>query len=294
MSIDSALGALQSITTTIGAGTSTITRTVLDIGGPTPAGAAAWTAQLRPASYRGVRFGVLSGSGKFGRRSVVHEYPMRDTVWVEDLGRATRHISVSGFLVGDDCIAQRDRMIAAAETRGAGALIHPTFGSLQVSLLDFAAEERWDQGRVFEITFVFVESGERIFPNIETSSGDAVSAACDGADLAASADFTLSTSSIMKGAAVASEAASTAAAWGRKAQNLANDATNLYHMVSTLKGSFGRYSSGAGINGIAAAAGALSSVTNTVPGLIAIGSVARNAVLSASNALTSTANGFGS
>jgi len=85
-----------------------------------PAGAAAslgrlesgsYWSQLRPASYRGVPFGVLGGSASFGRRNAVHEYPFRDTPWVEDLGMSARHVHVTGFLVGDDVIAQRTKLI---------------------------------------------------------------------------------------------------------------------------------------------------------------------------------------
>lgn len=296
MSIDSALGAVGSITTTIGSAANTITRVGADLRGALGGGApASWFGQLRPASYRGVRFGVLGGSSKFGRRTVVHDYPFRDTVWVEDMGRAARRISVSGFLVGDDAIAQRERMIAAAETPGDGELIHPTLGRLKVSSIDFSSEERWDQGRVFQISFTFIEAGERIFPSVETSTGSAVKAACKAADVAASADFVSKVGAALKqGAAVAAQAASTAAAWGRQAQRLANDATNLYNMVGTLTGSLGRFSKGGGIGKFAAVAGTLSSAGTTIPKLIGLGSVARTSVSGAISKLTSIGSGLGS
>jgi len=297
MSLDSALGALQSITTTIGTGVNTVMRAAGDLGGGLggAGGAASWTKQLRPASYRGVPFGVFGGNSKFGRRNAVHEYPFRDKPWVEDLGRAARRISVSGFLVGDDVIQQRERMIAASENPGDGELIHPTYGRLTVSLIDFSTEERWDQGRVFEVTFSFVEAGQRTFPSVATSTKDAVTMACTAADAAVKTDFISSaTSTLKQGAAVVGQAVSTAAAWGRQAQRLANDATNLFNMVGTLKGGFGRFSNGSGISRVAVAVGALSSISNTVPGLIALGSVARSTVSRAVSGLSSIASGLGS
>lgn len=302
MSIDSALGRLQSITTTIGSASNTVTRLTSDLG-PGKAAATtgvpggvsgAWLSQLRPASYRGVPFGVLSSSGKFGRRQAVHEYPYRDTVWVEDMGRAARRINISGFLVGDDVIAQRERLIVAVETAGEGELIHPTLGQLNVSNVAMSTDEEWEKGRVFHIQLSFIEAGVRVFPSVETSTKSVVASACTAADAAVKADFSTTVSeSLKKGAAVVAQAASTAATWGRKAQRLANDATNLYNMVGTLSGSLGRYSKGGGLGKLTATIGAVSSVASSVPKLIALGSAARTAVDSAIIKLSSTASDLG-
>lgn len=296
MSIDSALGAIGSITTTIGSASNLLKRAGADVGGPAAAaGSASWFAQLRPASFRGVPFGVLGGSSKFGRRHVVHEYPFRDEVWVEDLGRTARYFSLSGFLVGDDAIAKRERLVAAIETAGPGELVHPTYGQLRVSIGEFSTEERWDQGRVFQVNFNVIEAGLRIFPSVATSTGNAVKAAAKAADSAAAGDFASKVgASLKQGAVVAAQAASTAAAWGRKAQGLANDATNLYNMVGTLTGSIGRYAKSPGIGKFAVVAGGLASAGTTIPKLIALGSVARTSVASAIAKLTSTGSGLGS
>lgn len=294
--IDRALGAVGSITTTIGGAANTATRVGADLGGGLQApGAAAWVAQLRPASFRGVPFGVLASTAKFGRRNAVHEYPFRDTVWVEDLGRGTRRISVSGFMVGDDVIAQRERIIAAAETAGPGELIHPSLGRLKVSTTDFTADEQWDRGRVIGLTFSFIEAGERVFPGVAPATGAAVKAACTAADTAVSADFVSKVGeSLKQGAAVAVKAASTAAAWGRQAQRLANDATNLYNMVGMMKGSLGRYTGGGAIGKFAAVTGTLAAAGGTIPKLIAMGSVARVSVTNAVAKLTAAGAGLGS
>lgn len=203
--------------------------------------------------------GVLGGGIKFGRRTAVHEYPYRDTVWVEDLGRAVRRITMTGFLVGDDVIAQRDRDLAAAETAGSGDLIHPTLGQLTASAVECVAEKKWEQGRVFQLSFTFIESGKRVFPSVQVSTGSAVLKACAQADAAAKGDFLASAGAALKqGAAVVAKVASTAAIWERQAQRLANDATNLYNMVGTLKGALVAMPREC-IAGIAVAAGAVSS-----------------------------------
>ncbi len=60
-----------------------------------------WSEHLHPASFRGVPFAVVSGESVFGRRQAVHEYPYRDTAWIEDLGRSSRKITLRGFIIQD-------------------------------------------------------------------------------------------------------------------------------------------------------------------------------------------------
>jgi prophage DNA circulation protein len=282
MSIDNAMDGVRSLTNAVTTGVNTVTRATADLGLANIAGQGKyWMDQLRPAIYRGVRFGVFGGESHFGRRNAVHEYPYRDTAWVEDLGRQARRVTMGGFLVGDDVIAQRDRMITACEAPGDGELTHPTLGRMTVSLIEFSSVERWDQGRVFELSFVFIEAGRRTFPTVATSTGDAVSAEAAAADAAVAGDFAAGVSDALKhGAAVVKQAASTAATWANQAQRLANDATNLYNMVGRLSGSNGRFFGGR--------SNATKSVA-TVAGLIAAGATARTQVVNAATALASIA-----
>ncbi|AOM40487.1 DNA circularization protein [Xenorhabdus hominickii] len=131
-----------------------------------------WAEHLHPASFRGVPFAVVSGESVFGRRQAVHEYPYRDTAWVEDLGRATRRITLRGFIVQDsrvyhapDVITQRKNLVAACETGSTGTLIHPTLGELTVSVTDsgLRMNESVEFGRVFEFTLTVIESGLQVF-----------------------------------------------------------------------------------------------------------------------------------
>jgi prophage DNA circulation protein len=292
---------IKSVTTTIQSGINTTTRAAADLGlGGVGNPGTYWANRLRPASYRGVPFGVLSGESQFGRRNAVHQYPFRDTVWVEDLGRAARQIKLNGFLVENaeyggrsSVIAQREQMIAACESPGEGELVHPTLGRLTVSNMAFSTEERWEQGRVFEISFAFIEAGKRIFPSVETSTGDAVARACNAADYAAAADFVASVQDpIKKGAAVVSQAVSTAGAWGRKAQALANDATNAFHMVDSLAGNLGRFT-GATIL-VGAASAIAGSGQATVQQLIAMGSAVRVRVSAVIANLSTVSSSLGS
>jgi prophage DNA circulation protein len=258
-----------------------------------------WMQQLRRASYGGVPFGVRDGELRVGRRNAVHTYPFKDDVWVEDLGRSARRIMLTGFLVengvygGGAVIDQREQLVAVCESAGPSTLVHPTLGSLQVSLLDSAFRERWDQGRVFEVVFTFIEGGQREFPSADLSTPDQVVGMCDAADVAASSDFASgAVSALAGGAAVVNAAVSSASSFAAQAQGLVSDATNLMHTVATLPGSYGRFF-GAGLKGITGGLPYAAGIPSTVQGLIAAGSAARGAVTSACASLTAAAGALG-
>ena len=120
-----------------------------------------WQDSLRPASWRDQAFGVWAMEGRFGRNLAVHEYPFRDSISIEDLGRAGRRIRMTGFLVGGDVIERERAMIEAAEEEGEGTLVHPTLGEMQVHCQELAPVWRYDLGRVVELTFYFLEPGSQ-------------------------------------------------------------------------------------------------------------------------------------
>jgi len=247
-------------------------------------------AQLRPASYRGIGFGVFGGQARVGRRNAVHEYPFRDTPWVEDLGRAARRIHLTGFLVGDDVIAQRDRLLRACETPddGKAELVHPTLGRRTVALLDFSTEERWDQGRVFEITFTFVEQGQRLFPSSSANTTAAVGTGADAVDLSAAQTFARNAFDALKrGAAVVNEAAKAASAWAAVAIQSGNDATSLLRLGVSLPGEFGRLlglASGVTVGQVVA-----SVAGQTIQGLTGKAAVSRASISTSASSLQTAA-----
>jgi prophage DNA circulation protein len=205
-------------------------------------GAPSYQDQLRPASFRGVPFIVLAADGKFGRRNALHEYPNRDTVWVEDMGRAARQISLIGFLVGDDVIQQRDQLIAAAESKDMGELVHPTLGTLYVNLDTLRVTEKWDSARVFEIALAFTESGLREFPSDTTDTTADVDGAADDSTLAAAADFLHQVADAVKqGIAIVQQVVNTVTKWVGIVKNVINAARNLYNAIVGIPGYFGRF-----------------------------------------------------
>lgn len=99
-----------------------------------------WRDELLPGSFRGMPFGVLDREGSGGRRVAPYLFPLRDDVELEDLGRGLRKLRLTAFVVGDDYKQARDGLIAALDdVGGAGTLVHPTMGELQV----WAEPYRW-------------------------------------------------------------------------------------------------------------------------------------------------------
>lgn len=149
----------------------------------------AWQQNMQKATFRGVAFEVESDSGKFGRRVQTHEYPQRDKPFTEDLGRATRELSISAFVVGPEYMAQRDALLAALEAPGSGMLVHPWYGQLQVNVKEVSVSHGREKGGMCEFSLVFVEAGELAFPAAADSKGAQTLLATDKLGEVSKADF---------------------------------------------------------------------------------------------------------
>jgi prophage DNA circulation protein len=295
MNIDNIQSDIMSLTNQMQSGIGTVTKAGADLGlTALRSDRAPWMSRLQVASFRGVPFEVQIGDSSFGRRNVVHEYPYRDTVWVEDLGRSARRLDIQGFLVGDDCIAQRDAMIAACERKddGDSKLVHPTYGEMNVTLLGrLKVTERWDRGRMFEIYFSFIESGKRLFPSAGQPTGSAVTDAASAADSASASSFSRTIAGALKvGASAVQRAVNVTKAWTSTAQRITNDATNLVNLVSTIGGQVGRFANGRNVGGLNSNTSLAANSSVSVSGLVARGSAARAAV---SSLVTSATAGAG-
>jgi prophage DNA circulation protein len=253
---------------------------------------------LLPAMWRGVPFGVLSASTGVGRRVAVHEYPYRDTPYIEDLGRSVRRIRMRGFLVENDLatfmtgpvILQRGLMLAAAEQRGPGILIHPTLGRLNVSLVDLEMQEKWDEGRYIELRFHFLDAGRREFPTLGSSILDAVFIAAHVLNSAAAlSNRSRANRALLQGAAVTRIAGIIAAAWAAQAVAAGSDATNSFNLVSAAPGNNGRFAGG-GLEGAFASAAPLPGPAPSAESLLLEGTVSRANIADAAASLTETAS----
>lgn len=149
-----------------------------------------WRDNLRKAAFRGVPFFFEDSKSPAGRRTVIHGYPLQDEVWPEDLGRAPKKFTISGYVLGQDYIAKRDALEEALDKPGPGTLVHPTRGEIQVACAEPAEiAESTREGGMARFTMHFIVGGDNKFPISTVDTMAQVDARADAAQLAAEDDF---------------------------------------------------------------------------------------------------------
>lgn len=202
-----------------------------------------------PASFRGIPFAVNSIATKLGRRTVLHEYPFRDDVWAEDLGRAPRVFQVSGFLAdsagGFLAEAARDALALACERKTPGTFTHPTFGIFTVALVSFITSESKDSLGSYSVDFEFVQTAEPQFPGSKKDTVFGLSLGSLNLLDAGGSDFAASIIGyIGLGAAVLAALPGVIASFAAIPQTLTTAAAGIIGSVRGVAGSFGRFDNG--------------------------------------------------
>ena len=142
----------------------------------------AWIDDIEDASFRGVPFFVDKPTAKGGRRVANHQYAKRDKPYAEDMGRKQRRYTLDAYTLGDGAMDDRDALIEAMETAGAGTLVHPTFGSVQVQPEDWTvAEDLIGAMRRCSFVLAFVEAGDIAAPTVTADTSAQAGTAADGA-----------------------------------------------------------------------------------------------------------------
>ncbi len=145
--------------------------------------------QTHKPSFRNAPFRVKGAGDDVGRRVTLHEYPLRDTPYAEDMGRKRREFSLDGYVVGQDYAAQRDALIAAIEAPGAGTLVHPYRGAMQVVVTACRVTESTDAGGMAVFAITFSEAGENLNPAASVDTPARVVAKAQAARAAAADAF---------------------------------------------------------------------------------------------------------
>lgn len=164
-----------------------------------------WRDDLRPASFRGVPFEVEDHTTPAGRRQVVEAYPERDTIGTQDLGRNVgQPIQLSAYIVGEDYIPARNRLLSALDKAEPGELVHPYYGRLWVVAGPCSYSESSREGGLVRFSLVFFQraeieqSVERIVtPGAASASAQAAQTAAQTAYTEAAATATASASSLV-------------------------------------------------------------------------------------------------
>ena len=119
---------------------------------------------LWPSSFRGVPFYVQKEEPKGGRRIAVHEFPMRDDPFLEDMGASKREISLSAYVVSESVIGEALALEAALQAAGPGLLVLPTSGPVLVRILSWSrALEKDSLGYIaFDVSAVAEGAGSAL------------------------------------------------------------------------------------------------------------------------------------
>ena len=123
-----------------------------------------WRDRLLPASFRGVPFYVERHGVQGGRRLAVHEYPLRDLPYAEDLGRRARAYAIEAVLIGTSYDMDLSALRYALDTEGPGLLVHPVYGLLSVACQGYRATMTSAEGGAARVQLEFVEAGRNAFP----------------------------------------------------------------------------------------------------------------------------------
>lgn len=94
----------------------------------------AWSDTLLDASFRGVRFDIISTDDSADRALAEHAYPYLDGADVEDLGRGPRSIAVEAIFFGADYEQRLQNFLQELNKPGVGELVHPVFGAIKAQL----------------------------------------------------------------------------------------------------------------------------------------------------------------
>lgn len=101
----------------------------------------AWKDTLFDASFRQVPFECTSANESRAKSVVVSQPPYSDKAFVSDMGNDARRYTITAFIEGEDYEIYRDNLIIALDMRGAGELVHPLYGSLNVQVMDYSIKQ---------------------------------------------------------------------------------------------------------------------------------------------------------
>ncbi|WP_311886733.1 MULTISPECIES: DNA circularization N-terminal domain-containing protein [unclassified Pseudomonas] len=138
-----------------------------------------WRDQMLPASFRGISFLIPQASVPVGMKVQLHEFPQRDEPYAEQLGKQAQVHRLVCWIIGDDCFERRDRFMEALETPGAGELVHPWLGRMQVKAGEAELTHDFKQGGMAAFAVTFYPDIPLKFPTAKVNTQQQVVKASD-------------------------------------------------------------------------------------------------------------------
>lgn len=138
-----------------------------------------WRDQMLPASFRGISFLIPQASVPVGMKVQLHEFPQRDEPYAEQLGKQAQVHRLVCWIIGDDCFERRDKFMEALETPGAGELVHPWLGRMQVKAGEAELTHDFKQGGMAAFAVTFYPDIPLKFPTAKVNTQQQVVKASD-------------------------------------------------------------------------------------------------------------------
>lgn len=149
-----------------------------------------WRDYIFKASFRDAPFEVESSSNDGGRRNQKHEYPNKNTPYIEDMGKKAETFTIEAFVVGDDYTKKRDKLRNACSATGAGILKHPSYGEISVICDSYSITERYtSEGRIARFSLTFIESGAQEMPAVTVDYKDQINELADKTEQCVTENF---------------------------------------------------------------------------------------------------------
>ncbi|ECJ4225708.1 multidrug DMT transporter permease [Salmonella enterica subsp. enterica] len=126
-------------------------------------------------SFRNVPFLVYKEQRERGGRNIVkREYPLRESGGADDLGPKLPAFTFTAIVEGDDAQAQRKALRDALYAPGAGELIHPDYGTLNVLIDNFESRYNVSEQRVVEFTINATPQANDTAPDAQKDTATAL------------------------------------------------------------------------------------------------------------------------
>ncbi|EAT2778924.1 multidrug DMT transporter permease [Salmonella enterica] len=126
-------------------------------------------------SFRNVPFLIYKEQRERGGRNIVkREYPLRESGGADDLGPKLPAFTFTVIVQGDDAQAQRKALRDALYAPGAGELIHPDYGTLNVLIDNFESRYNVSEQRVVEFTISATPQANDTAPDTQKDTATAL------------------------------------------------------------------------------------------------------------------------
>lgn len=133
-----------------------------------------WETELQDASFRGVPFECISTDDVHSKTLAIHQSPYSDDAEIEDIGNDPRKVSIQAVFAGETYLSDYHKLEAALNERGAGELVHPIFGILNVQVVSHTVhhdEQSYDSCMI-SIEFIKAKADKKeVFLDAELMDG---------------------------------------------------------------------------------------------------------------------------